>query len=163
MFQIVGAPINLTHRTPNPAGWNPVSLTKNFFTSRNLNRLEAGPTSAFRDMLARASLDTIALFPLPLLVNFSMKKTRTVTHNNNTIEQQRWFAMQGCTSCLAAGIWKLCTFHTLSRDYLQSNSPFDIVELQPGERSCLDNVYGGLEYQLMHHTLARMSLVNITD
>jgi hypothetical protein len=83
-----------------------------------------------------------------------MKKTRAVTHNDALIEQQRWFAMQGCTNYLAAGFWKMCTFHTYLRGYLDLDSFFDTVEIHLGERSRLDNEHSGLEYQLYHYALA---------
>lgn len=94
--------------------WDPTNITKQhkcmfstYFTSRATDKSD-GPAARFAHMLWNAMVDNVALFRAPKLVTLHFKETSIGTDKSET---QKWYTDQGCTNCLAAGIWASCTHH----------------------------------------------------
>ena len=85
-------------------------------------------------------VDNVALFRAPKLVALHFKETSISTDKSET---QKWYTDQGCTNCLAAGIWASCTHHINAKGMHQQGNPTAEVRVLAGTESTWDQRCSG--------------------
>jgi hypothetical protein len=126
--------------------WDPTNITKQhkcmfstYFTTRATDKSN-GPAAQFALMLWNAEVDNVALFRTPKLVTLHFKETSLGTDKSET---QKWYTDQGCTSCLAAGIWVSCTHHINAEGMHQQGNPTAEISVPVGIESIWDQRCSG--------------------
>lgn len=101
-----------------------------------------GPAAQFALMLWNAMVDNVALFRTLKLVTLHFKETSLGTDKSET---QKWYTDQGCTNCLAAGIWVSCTYYINAEGMHLQGNPTAEVRVPAGTESTWDQRYSGHE------------------
>lgn len=173
-MQITGAAMNLTRCVNSPAVWQPEELKagetclfSRYCNTRNITALVNTNEVAkkwLEGVVRAMDLDTVALFPQPFQISFPLKKeTRRIEVDGTPKDEQRWFHLQSCTNCLAAGMYVLCTYHASGRTWMINDTPSHTEVVDRGARGDYDAKYGDAFYQLLHHMIGRTSVVTLTN